>query len=151
RTSDPKFYRPGDLIELPQAGGVRVYVLGPPTDQAQLYKDQPTRSGHETYDDKPASPALAMQAFFAGAFTEDQQSLREEFDPSLPVDAKYQITPEQAESMDFFRDHYLGSGDGDPQAWRSIGGEWMAGAAEFALQLDSYTNNTSLALAFELP
>ena len=53
--------------------------------------------------------------------------------------------------MDFFRDHYLGNGSEDPDAWRRIQGEWMAGAGEFALQLDSDTNNTSLALAFELP
>lgn len=151
RTANPKFCSPGDLIELPQAGGVRVYVLGPPKDRTQLFKDLPTRAGHETYDDKPASPALAMQAFFAGAFTDDQQNLREEFDPTLPVDAKYQISAEQAQSMDFFRDHYLGSANSDPEAWRRIQGEWMAGAAEFALQLDSDTNNTSLALAFELP
>ena len=35
--------------------------------------------------------------------------------------------------------------------WRRIDGTALAGAAEFALQLDSDTNNTSLVLAFECP
>src|SRR5262249_1930541 len=39
----------------------------------------------------------------------------------------------------------------DPEKWRRIEAAWLAGAAELALQLDSHTNNTSLALAFELP
>ena len=36
------------------------------------------------------------------------------------------------------------------QAWRSIDHDWLGVAAELALQLDRETNNTSLALAFEL-
>src|SRR5262249_22785415 len=36
------------------------------------------------------------------------------------------------------------------QSWRRIDADWMGAAAEFALQLDSATNNSSLALAFEL-
>jgi hypothetical protein len=37
----------------------------------------------------------------------------------------------------------------EPQ--RKIDRDWLNSAAELALQLDSYTNNTSLVLAFELP
>jgi hypothetical protein len=35
-------------------------------------------------------------------------------------------------------------------AWRRIDDDWLGSAGEFALQLDSYTNNTSLAMAIEL-
>src|SRR5687768_2131673 len=35
-------------------------------------------------------------------------------------------------------------------AWRRIDDDWLDSAGEFALQLDSYTNNTSLAMAIEL-
>ena len=35
-------------------------------------------------------------------------------------------------------------------AWRRIDGDWLGNADEFALQLDSATNNTSLAFAIEI-
>jgi hypothetical protein len=152
RTANPRFHSPGDTFDLPQAGGVRVYVLGPPTDRAQLFKDLPTRSGRETYDEALA-PAAA-RSFFGAAFLpaqEEDPGVRPDFDPALPFDRKYQVEPAVAEAEAFFREHYLGSAAGDPDAWRRIDSTWMAGAAEFALQLDSETNNTSLALAFELP
>jgi hypothetical protein len=151
RTPNPRFHSPGDTFALPQAGGVRVYVLGPPTDRAQLFKDLPTRSGRETYDEALA-PAAA-RSFFGAAFlpAQDDPGVRPEFDPARPFDRKYQLDPAAAGADPFFREHYLGSGDDDPEAWRRIDSTWMAGAAEFALQLDSETNNTSLALAFELP
>jgi hypothetical protein len=49
---------------------------------------------------------------------------------------------------DFFGEHYGFEDDG--QAWRRIEHDWMGPASRLALQLDSHTNNTSLALAFEL-
>ena len=46
----------------------------------------------------------------------------------------------------FFRQYYY-----DPKkAWRRIDFDWLEGAGELALQLDSATNNTSLALAIEV-
>jgi hypothetical protein len=49
--------------------------------------------------------------------------------------------------------HYWGpstSKSRPEQDWRRIDDTWIGAAAEFALKLDSATNNTSLALAFEL-
>jgi hypothetical protein len=43
-----------------------------------------------------------------------------------------------------------GFGQESPDAWRRIEDDWLGGAGRLALQLDSDTNNTSLALAFEL-
>ena len=147
-TDKPKFRSPGDLIDLPDVDGVRVYVLGPPTDRTQLFKDLPTAKGKETYDD-PAIRSLAARAF-AAAFAGAGMS-RAEFDAAFPFDTKYQIEPAEAQTLDFFRAHYPAADTDDPEPWRRIDSEWLAGAAEFALQLDSDTNNTSLALAFELP
>jgi hypothetical protein len=112
-------------------------------------KDLPTRSGGETYD----SALAANRAFFGEAFLPAQagQGLRPEFDPALPFDRRHLLAPAEAQADAFFREHYFGVDNGDPDAWRRIDNTWMTGAAEFALQLDSETNNTSLALAFELP
>ena len=149
KTKDPRFFTPGDLIELSDAGGVRAYVLGPPTDLTQLRKDLPTRSGQETYEDKMGLAALA--ATFGVALTGSDGAPNPDFDGSMPFDQKYGIKQDTAAEIEFYREHYFGSGPEDPDAWRRIDNAWTGGAAQFALQLDSDTNNTSLALAFELP
>ena len=46
---------------------------------------------------------------------------------------------------DFFANHYF-----TEDSWRRIDGEWLGSAAELALAIQSYTNNTSLVLALEL-
>lgn len=150
RTADPKYWRPGDVVDLADAGGVRVYVLGPPTNLRQLFKDMPTKSGRETYEVADGHEVAAARSYFGAAFAAGEVGNGgPEFDRSVPFDPKYQIPPSQAADMAFFQDHYLGQGEADE--WRKVESEWMAGAAEFALKLDSDTNNTSLALAFELP
>ena len=53
----------------------------------------------------------------------------------------------------FYDQFYLGrypDGLVPDQSWRRIDSDWLGAAAEFALQLDSATNNTSLVLAIEL-
>jgi hypothetical protein len=150
KTPAPKFLKPGNVVELAEASGVRVYVLGPPMDQAQLFKDLPTRSGHETYEEAKGHLAVAERAFFGAAFgLGDRDDVRPDFDRAAPFEAKYKIGKDEARNVNFFREHYLGTDNGS--GWRTIEGEWTGGASEFALQLDSDTNNTSLALAFELP
>jgi hypothetical protein len=146
-----KFWKPGDLIEPKGVKGLRVYVLGPPTDRAQLFKDLPTRSGHETYGLAGDRLGAAGRVFFGADVGQPAPDrTRGEFDRAAPFDPKYRIGMDRAAADDFFRTHYLGSGPDDPDGWRRIDGLGLGGAAAFALQLDSDTNNTSLALAFEL-
>ena len=69
-----------------------------------------------------------------------------------PFDDCHKIKEEDARTAPFFINRYGFSGpEGDgPDEWRRINTDWMEAAGEFALQLDSYTNNTSLAFAIEL-
>jgi hypothetical protein len=69
-----------------------------------------------------------------------------------PFDDCHKIKKEDARTVPFFANRYGFPGpEGDgPDEWRRINTDWMAAAGEFALQLDSYTNNTSLAFAIEL-
>lgn len=146
----PRYWRPGDVVDLPATGGVRAHVLGPPIHLPQLFKDLPTKVGRETYELATGAEAVSALSLFGAALSAaDAERVRPEFDLSVPFDPKYQITPAQAADVAFFRDHYLS--ERRAEGWRRIDGEWMAAAAEFALKLDSDTNNTSLALAFELP
>ena len=52
--------------------------------------------------------------------------------------------------MAFFKERYWTS-EKPTDDWRRIDADWLGGSTELALQLDSLTNNTSLALAIELP
>ena len=51
--------------------------------------------------------------------------------------------------MPFFKQQYWNS-DAAESGWRRIDTDWLAGSSELALQLDSLTNNTSLALAYRV-
>ncbi len=164
----PRYWEPGDFEDLAGVEGVRVYALGPPKDLTQLHKDLPSSGkghGAETYEDeeaksdgakarksRPAASAssdAAERAFFASAFGAEAASiLADQPGSGLPFDKKYRIEWEKAPKVAFFEDHYFGDRSQD---WRRIDADWADGGASFALQLDGDTNNTSLALAFELP
>jgi hypothetical protein len=133
RPSDP----PTDLGD-PDA---RIYVLGPPADPKLIRRTLPSKSSPETY-------GLALDG--RGAISlEAVHALTPDGDPSRPFAEQYEISLEAARGVEFFHDFYF-SGDGDGAAWRSISGDWLDGAGELALALDSATNNTSLVLAIEL-
>jgi beta-lactamase superfamily II metal-dependent hydrolase len=135
-----KFGSPGDQWDF---AGLKVYVLGPPPAEKQLKILE--RAG-TTYD----TALGALGATGAGGDDVDVQSpfgdqwrqpiLRSgdkvRFDDSVVDDNVKQVL-----------DSYL-----DPRdAWRRIDTQALDSAPTLALQMDSYINNTSLALAFEFP
>jgi hypothetical protein len=105
-----------------------------------LRKINPSKRDKETY-------GLAFQGlrqFIDGAATAlDGAEL------GRPFDRQFEIPFQHARTMPFFRQHYWQAGPA-PDGWRRIDADWLAGASELALQLDSFTNNTSLVLAIEL-
>ncbi len=121
--------------------GARFYVLGPPHDEKQLRKINPSKSKPETYGIALANLSMFLDGA-ATAFDPD--------DPGRAFDQQYEIPFSFAGQMDFFRQHYWQPQGAAPDAWRRIDTDWLAGSTELALQLDSLTNNTSLVLAIEL-
>ena len=166
-----KFLRSGEgPIGLEDVDDVRVYVLGPPEDAQLIRRHEPR--GEEVY---PKAMAAALEASFFAAFgvipnrldaAPDSEDVKEASRMCLPFDETYQLPCGRIEAalkappgspeaggederiprhLDFFRDVYLTG-----PAWRKIDGDWLESAAEFALQLDNATNNTSLAFAVEI-
>lgn len=138
---DPQKKRP---VELHAAGGVRVYVLGPPEDPEYIRKRQSTK---ETYQGSERGLSLfdSFLAAVAGEAADPDIRAR-----AFPFEERYRIPAEKAQAMAFFRKHY-GFAQGDAgEAWRRIDDDWLSLAGELALNLDSYTNNICLALAIEL-
>jgi hypothetical protein len=137
-----RYWIPGAAPVEPPGTGARLYVLGPPHDEPQLRKINPSARNKETY-----GLALdGMQLFMDGA-----GSALGEQDLGRPFDQQYEIPFADAKAMGFFRTHYWQAKKPAQDAWRRIDGDWLAGSPELALQLDSLTNNTSLVLAIELP
>jgi hypothetical protein len=131
-----KFLEPGEIVERPWLPGVRVYVLGPPKDVAALHNLM--GSGKTDIYGTDAAAAEASFAAAAGAAEVDRYA---PFDRYLQWDADQWAKDPRWPKL-------AASYAAGPE--RRIDSAWLNAAAELALQLDSYTNNTSLVLAFEL-
>lgn len=146
KVSDNAFREPGECLALPGTQGVKAYILGPPKDIAAIRKMDPT--GDQGYRN------LAATASLTGAIEWLINANPQTDLPPGPFDDCYGLSVDEAQSEPFYRDHYgfpndsLGPGS---QAWRRIDDDWLGALGRFALQLDVGVNNTSLALAFELP
>lgn len=140
---DVAYLTPGQVLDLPglPAGVVKVYVLGPPRDQDLLFDKDPGKG--ESYD-----PHLAFANISAGRFlaalknhgTADPDREEEQF----PFNRSYKRSEAKAD-RDIVRKYKSVA-----ERWRNIDEDWLETASRLALYLDSYTNNSSLVLAFEL-
>jgi beta-lactamase superfamily II metal-dependent hydrolase len=153
---------PGKVVGLPgSTSGVRAYILGPPHDAAKVRKIDPSSAHPETYEKAPKvpKPAMAMgfswswQAALAATGTlskvaSDAEDLRQ-VEKSMPFDRQWRLPGADAKADSFFKEHYFNVAD---QEQRRIDADWLLrGAQQLALQLESFTNNTSLVIALELP
>jgi hypothetical protein len=143
-TDPTKYCEPGSVFPLPEVPNVRVYVLGPPEDPKAMRVMNPRKTKHEGYEEFALAPDA--KGFMAALLPDDGES---EF--SFPFAPRFRKRPATARSQTFFQNHYFGR---DPetkasQSWRQIDTAWLEAAEKLALYLDTFTNNTSLALAFE--
>jgi hypothetical protein len=138
-TTNLRYCLPTDDPIRPPGVDVTFYVLGPPHDEKNLRKINPSPSAKETY-------GLALDGF--RMFMDGAGTAFDE-DGGHPFDRQYEIPFPLAAEMDFFKQQYWTSEDVTDN-WRRIDTDWLAGSTELALQLDSLTNNTSLVIAVEL-
>jgi beta-lactamase superfamily II metal-dependent hydrolase len=155
RNSKPLVYRhPGeDPLTIPGVSGVRVYVLGPPKNPADI---KITEAENEMYPEFAAISefqplATALRCSLGNVSEEDETNMKR----SLPFDKSYAVLPQEEKTekryRNFFQECYGFTGDkGQGDEWRRIDTDWMATAGELALKINDMTNNTSLVLAFEL-
>ena len=161
-TSKVQFLEPhGAVRDL--VPGVRVYTLGPPIKQSSFRKMNDSKQKRETYHTDfalAAVPAFTSTEFIAAGNeqggVEAAKQLNQPFDFRWRIaekDAKkweIRVIPERtAKSESYFSERY-GFGKGGKNAWRRIDDNWLEEAENLAMQLDSLTNNSSLALAIEV-
>lgn len=147
------FLEPGQVLEPAWLPGVRVYVLGPPRSAAALRN----LGDHDSPELYHAGTELGTQLAAALAFGTSGQSFSDyratlegeelqAFERRLPFDPRFRVeTADETSCRTQFGSYY-----DEKAGWRRIDTDWLSGASDLALQLDSYTNNTSLALAVEL-
>jgi hypothetical protein len=135
---------------LPEVGGVRVYVLGPPQDESLIKRSTPSRKKKEAYE---LGAELALANNLDAAFTRlasgipgcDDRFDDCPFDPSLRRD-RHTGGSRSSQALDTLVRTVW---DAPGAEWRQIEADWMQAAETLALNLDSHTNNTCLVLAFE--
>jgi hypothetical protein len=164
-TTKVKYLEPhGEAIEL--VPGVRVFPLGPPIKEAFIRQMNASKQNPETYhsgfsfSSVPAFNSLGDSTANLPAKPESASELVKPFErhwliataagprwrtPVRPEEQAYGRMQGQA----FFAERY-GFTKGDSEAWRRIDNNWLAEAENLAIQLDSLTNNSSLALAIEV-
>ena len=131
----PVYHMPGDIAKVPDVAAVNVFVLGPPHDETQIKKSDPRKKNSEVYEAEGGAQAFAVSD--EGGIVVDDFA---PFAPNvgIPVAKDYNAQ---------FRSQF---GSEDRDAWRRLRLDGMAELESLALMLDGDTNNTSLALAFEL-
>lgn len=138
----PRYLNPGDVFNLPGFNNdtVKVYVLGPPKNEARLKDIRPDSS--ETYD--PELGLVNSQAKrFIHAF-DQRWSQKKDQDPDAVAYPFYEADSTDQKKFKGVENAYKGA------AWRKIDCDWLRQAERLALWMNSYTNNTSLVVAFEL-
>jgi hypothetical protein len=168
------YCEPGDVRRVPGTS-VSAYVLGPPRADEWLRKVHPSSVTPETYGHLPLAQlaegrsefnafVMPLLADFLAAAEDDPAvaagtaldlALEQDLlDRSFPFDRTVRIPLPlaEAEAATAAEQYPALASYFDPvNHWRRIDADWLAAAEAFALQADALTNNTSLALAFELP
>lgn len=134
-----EYRKPSETVDL---AGVRFHILGPPRDE-RIFKSDPSKKNSEVYE------STKVHAFGLGqtmGMIEAVEGMKSEADNELtrPFDSRHCGT------FDDLKVHYPAYLDKDA-AWRTIDNDWESVVGQLALQLDSDTNNTSLAFALEIP
>lgn len=153
RAGSVAYMRPGQPpLRIPGTAAARAYVLGPPLDVKLLKKSKPSSGERqETY----LTGAMGLLSFAAAALgaDEDAEMSRGEIDRNElcnPFAPAYRIPSKHAGQMPYFRQWYGVGDSGHDYAWRQIDNDWLFAAEQLAIDVGTHTNNTSLALAFEL-
>jgi hypothetical protein len=142
----PEYLKPGRVLDLPglPAGTVRVYVLGPPRNSEALYRKDP-RTG-ESYDHALASANFTAERLLAALGNRAGASSRAE--DQYPFADTYKCRGISGQTPELAR---LQKSYNKPDAkWRRIDDDWLSQAESLAIYLDTFTNNSSLVLAFEV-
>lgn len=142
--NEVQYLSPGTIINLPglSPDTVKVYVMGPPRNQKLLFDI--TANSKETYDPHLAYANASAARFLSALKNYDNNAERDRSEEQFPFSQSYKRSEAKAEK-EIVREY-----KNQNNHWRAIDEDWLQTANRLGLYLDTYTNNTSLVLAFEL-
>ena len=144
-----RYCQPGQPpLSLPGTSATRAFVLGPPEDQKLIRQSRPRKGDIYARNPDANSVPPAVEASFYAA-VEGKATAAGERPFSAAFGASMNQALSDAHYGTFFTEHY-GVPHQEQPRWRQIQADWLLTAEDLALKLDNNTNNTSLALAFEL-
>ena len=140
---DVTYLKPGQQLSLPglPKNSVKVYVLGPPRNQTLLFDITPKKE--ESYDHSLAIAGTNASRLLSAINNRSSKTDNRE-EEQFPFNKSYKKHVSKAD------DDILDIYNSKTNSWRKIDLDWLDQADRLALFLDSYTNNSSLVLAFEL-
>lgn len=152
------YLEPGQVVDLTEFG-LKAYVLGPPRLESLLKKDSPSagpaKEVYLTQLDMAAAAQSAVMAQLALRADAGAAVFAGEVTPFARMHhrpLKASAKKGRAKSKGGLPRSVVADLYDDPSAeWRRIDTAWTGSIETLALKMDSDTNNTSLALAFELP
>lgn len=160
-----RYHEPGKAFELADLPEVRFYVLGPPRG-ALLKLINPVAGEGDSYRHALAPPqAFSMWSSLFDVEGGSSLADNDRLEAARPFESFQRISKEDLESYVYSmpdseaeRGRVLGrlaqllqetEYDETGNQWRRIDSDWLQSTADLALQMNSFTNNTSLALAME--
>ncbi len=137
-----EYRNPGEpVIEPGWLPGFRFYVLGPPRDIDAIH-DTGAHGSAELYALTALTNAALQKSSGDKAASTDGAAAQ------APFDQRYRLSRTDPGIVEAYGKTYLNQSDRS-QTWRTVDTDWLNGASALAIQLDSFTNNTSLVLAIE--
>lgn len=142
----PAYLSPGRILDLPglPADCVRVHVLGPPKNEDDLFDKDP--AADQSYDHKLRLVGAAATRLRSAVEAQGDSEPSEEL--FFPFSEKYKIR-ESSRPVGDLRT-VMRAYRARKAAWRTIDDDWLQQTESLALFMDTFTNNSSLVLAFEL-
>ena len=150
------YLRPGQPpLTLPGVKGIKIYVFGPPKTPAMLRILERKSELYPEMAVSNESDAFAAAVVAADSAEPLSSDDKDAYENSQPFNQLYSINLKDASQHTqygkFFNQHYGSSPADDPNlSWRRIDSDWLGAGENMALSINSYTNNTSIVLAFEL-
>ena len=153
RPCDPKAVRylePGEVVQFGIGGRLIAHVLGPPRRADRLLKLNPTEGGkveREVYLAKPDDVA-ALETTLRVLEGASMGGGRIGGGVDYPFSPRFDRATAAIDACDVAKLYYS---QDTLEAARRIDGEWLGTAESLAMKIDGDVNNTSLALAIEVP
>jgi beta-lactamase superfamily II metal-dependent hydrolase len=139
KSKEKMFRKPGEVIkDIAGAEGIKFHILGPPYDE-DLGGIKNKMQEDEMYSLQKHLAFTNRQSFFNAV--ESSSPAAGKFSKS-PFNEKYQMNA--AEEKAFFKFYHS-----KDISWRQIEEDWLETAEQLAIAVNTYTNNTSLAMAIE--